>query len=75
MQLLNNDVLLNFLVSESEEDQKIRSGLGSQKERKGYIGHIVAICKKIQETALTNPTVNKIAESNHMLTQENNLKR
>lgn len=61
--MFNNDTLLNFIASETEEDQKIRLGVGSQKTRKGYIGHIVAICRKIQEAALTNPTANKIAES------------
>jgi hypothetical protein len=39
---------LKFLIAEAEEDEKIRAGSGSQKSRKGYIGHIVAICRKIQ---------------------------
>lgn len=47
-------------MAETEEDQKIRSGCGSQKSRKGYIGHIVSICRKIQDAATKNPTVSKL---------------
>lgn len=46
--LLKEDLFLKFLVLETEEDQKIRAGSGTQKSRKGYIGHLVAICRKVQ---------------------------
>jgi hypothetical protein len=62
-QLLNNDVLLNFLVDEAEEDRVIRTGTGTQKSRKGYIGHIVVLCQKTQQASTNNPTVAKIVES------------
>lgn len=41
-------MLLNFLIAEADDDQKIRAGSGSQKSRKGYIGHVVQICRKVQ---------------------------
>lgn len=63
MQLLKDDILLKFLMTETEEDQKIRAGSGSQRSRKGYIGHLVTICRKIQEYASKNPAVDKLAES------------
>lgn len=71
---MKDDTLLNFLVEENEEDQKIKSGSGSQKSRKGYIGHIVSICRKVQEAAPKNAAVAKLVESNSIVTQENNLR-
>lgn len=50
-------------MTETEEDQKIRAGSGSQRSRKGYIGHLVTICRKIQEYISKNPAVDKLAES------------
>jgi hypothetical protein len=49
--LIRNDVLLNFLYAEAEEDLKIRKKTGSQKFRKGFIGHVVQISRIIQEYA------------------------
>lgn len=72
MQLLDNDVLLNFISSEVEEDKKIRAGEGGQKSRKGYIGHIVVICNKVQEIAQRNPAVSKLTESTFPSIQETN---
>lgn len=40
---------MNFISEEAEEDLKIRAGSGKQKNRKGYIGHVISICRKIQE--------------------------
>lgn len=55
--------LLKFLTDETDEDVKIKAGAGPQKARKGYIAHIVQICKKMQECAETNKHINKIVES------------
>lgn len=49
--LIKDEVLLKFLTDETNEDLKIKAGEGSQKVRKGYIGHIVQICRKLQEFA------------------------
>jgi len=46
--MLRDDIFLKFLMAETEEDQKIKAGSGSQKSRKGYIGHLVSICRKFQ---------------------------
>ena len=39
---------------------KIKAGSGSQKVRKGYIGHIVQICRKLQEYAEKNSEVKAV---------------
>ena len=44
-------MLLNFILSEAEEDENIRNKTGSQKYRKGYVGHIVQISRLVQEYA------------------------
>lgn len=54
---------MKFLINEAEEDQKILAGSGSQKARKGYIGHIVYLCRKIQELSTKNTTLAKFVES------------
>ena len=46
--------MIDFLTEETKEDMKIRAGEGSQKMRKGYIAHIVQICRKLQEYAEKN---------------------
>lgn len=66
---------MKFLTNEAEEDQKIRAGSGNQKARKGYIGHIVYLCRKIKELSTKNTVLAKLAESKFIFIQGNNSKR
>ena len=43
---------------------KIRSGEVVRRSRKGYIGHVVQICRKVQEYAANNPKIDKFANRN-----------
>ena len=45
---------MKFLTDETNDDMKIRAGEGEKKVRKGYIGHIVQICRKVQEYGAKN---------------------
>lgn len=42
---------------------KIRAGSSKQKSRKGYIGHVISICRKIQENSAKNEKINSLYES------------
>ena len=56
--LLNDDnVLVKFIVAESETDKQLRTAERPTK-RKGYIGHVINICKLIEQI-----------ENNELLTQ------
>lgn len=52
-----------------KEDLKIKAGEGSQRVRKGYIGHIVQICRKLQEYSAANNEIKKFVDSNILLMQ------
>jgi hypothetical protein len=60
--LLEGEVLLNFIKEEKEEDIKIRAGNGKQKNRKGYIGHVISICRSIQKNAQNNSVLARLSE-------------
>lgn len=53
-------------MEETEEDIKIRAGEGKQKNRKGYIGHVISACRKIQEFASKNEKIYTFSESNSL---------
>jgi hypothetical protein len=61
--LLEGEMLLNFIKEEAEEDLKIRAGNGKQRNRKGYIGHVISICRSIQKNATKNSVLDLMSES------------
>ncbi len=47
--IVNDDVLLNFLVEEANKDIGIRTGNSVYKTRKGYAAHLINLFIKLRE--------------------------
>jgi hypothetical protein len=47
--LLKDKLLIKFIADEASEDKKIKAGVSSYKQRKGYIAHVINLCLKIRE--------------------------
>ena len=62
--LLNDEgVLLKFIVAEAEKDKQLRTAERPTK-RKGYIGHVINICKLIEQIDNNELLNQKIKRSN-----------
>lgn len=64
--LLNDEgVLLKFIVAEAEKDKQLRTAERPTK-RKGYIGHVINICKLIESIDNNELLNQKIKKSNFL---------
>jgi len=46
--VLGENILVNFVYSETEEDKKIKTGTSTYKSRKGYIAHIINLAIRLK---------------------------
>lgn len=75
IQLVGDDLLLNFICEEAQEDMRIRSGGANRRTRKGYIGHIITICQRLLERAPENDVVRELTESRSLYYLGNEFKK
>lgn len=58
--ILKSELLLNFIVEECEEDQKIKAGVSLYSARKGYIAHVINLCVRLRELAANNQSIRRL---------------